>query len=245
MHQMESSAKTQKNLSVIFYILIGDILRARKLGCISKIANPELSRSQYIERIHEDPEAKFVDNGPDFTHMFKILLVGGKRVGKTAFRLRFSSGHFSPEYYASSGLDFSTRTLLIDDEKVKVQLWDVSGDEIFDATRKGYYKGANAFIIMYDVSSPPSFEHAEKLLKELDMYGQSEAPKVVLGNKSDVSSKRRVDSGTAQEWADGWRLPLIETSCRSGENIETPVIKLIMALKKQMAPWKRVYDFSK
>ena len=246
MRQLECSAKTGKNLNVIFYILAGEILRFRKLGCIMPIANPDYSRNTHIAQVHEDPElvTKLVDNGPDYSHLFKILLVGGQRVGKTAFRFRFCRDHYSPEYFASAGLDFSTRTLMLDGDKVKVQIWDVSGDDIYDSTRKSYYKGANAFIIMYDIGSMETFQQAERLLKELDMYGQSDSPKVVVGNKGDCAGKRKVGLIEAREWADGWRLPLIETSARTGDNVDGAVVKLVMALKKQMAPWKRLYDFS-
>lgn len=44
--------------------------------------------------------------------------------------IRFRN-HFSPEYHATSGIEYTTRTVLVDGERVKVQIWDVSGDDIY------------------------------------------------------------------------------------------------------------------
>lgn len=242
MNHIEVSAKDGRNINAAFYILANEILRFRKLGCIKSIGGPEIP----LQEIHEDPAStmKIVDNGPDYAHMFKILVVGGSRVGKTCLRYRFCRDHFSPEYYGTAGFDYSTRTVLVDNEKVKIQVWDVSGDEVYDQTRKSYYKGANGFIIVYDVCDKDSFGQTEMLLKELDMYEQSDAPKIVVGNKCDVIDKRKVDYVTAREWADGWRVPLIEASARNGANVDALFFKLALALKRQLAPWKRLYNFS-
>ena len=82
------------------------------------------------------------------------------------------------------------------------------------------------------------------ILKELDMYEQSDAPKIIVGNKCDINDKRRVDYFSAREWADGWRVPLVEVSARNGANVDAAFFKVTMALKRQLAPWKRLYDFS-
>lgn len=78
----------------------------------------------------------------------------------------------------------------------------------------------------------------------LTRYGQSDTPKIVVGNKCDLTRRRCVDSSTAREWASGWRVPIIETSASSGDNVGAPFLKLTIALKRHLAPWKRVYNFS-
>ena len=63
------------------------------------------------------------------------------------------------------------------------KVWDVSGDPLYDMTRKNYCKGANGFILTFDVCDLDSFITAENLLKELDLFGCDKAPKLLIGNK--------------------------------------------------------------
>ena len=67
---------------------------------------------------------------------------------------------------------------------------------------------------------------------------------VIHPMQSDLRNKKRVDFTTAKDFADGWRVPVVETSASSGVNVDLAIMKLLLALKRQMAPWKRIYNFS-
>lgn len=243
MQHFEVSAKAGKNVSVVFYVIAKEILQWRQLGCVKKLGQPspmqlygEPNVIEMVEKIEEDE--------PEYHHLFKILLLGASRVGKTAARFRFCRGYYSSDYHRTSGLEYSTRTVRINREIVKLQIWDVGGDPVFDATRKSYYRGATGFIIMYDVGNQKSFEKAEMYIKELDMYEQPDSPKIVIANKCDLAeAKQQVNQDAAKSWADGWRLPLVEASARTGDNIDSAFLKLAAALRRQLAPWKRLYNF--
>ncbi len=243
MDHIEVSSNSGQNVSAAFYILASAILRYRKLGAGHRLGLDNYPAVSFSD-IHSQEDVARIDDSPEYQHLFKILLVGDARCGKTSLRYKFCRDYFTPEYTATCGFDYSTRTVLIDGEKIKLQVWDVSGDEVYDQTRRGYYRGANAFVICYDVTQKRSFQKAELFLKELDMAGESDSPKIVVGTKSDLSHKRKVDFSQASEWADGWRLPIVETSARHGGNIDVAFLKLASALKRQLAPWKRLYDFS-
>ena len=239
---IQVSSRLNKNIQAAFYSLCAEILRHRKLGCIKEIGGPQLTYDAFTYT--DGAEMEPIQSGPEYSHMFKILLLGSTRSGKTCLRFRFASDHYAPEYYTTAGFDYSSRTCIVEGHKVKVQLWDISGDAVYDNLRRGYYKAANGFILTYDVGSLKSFYRAEKLLKELDMSGNDDSPKVLMGTKCDLRDKRTVSFQMAKEFADGWKLPVIETSARLGTNVDVGFMKLILALKKQLAPWKRVYDFS-
>ena len=116
--------------------------------------------------------------------------------------------------------------------------------DIYDTLRKSYYKGANGFLIVYDVTDQKTFEKAQMLVKDLDMYEKSDCPKIVLGNKSDLVQKKTVGDNMVQEWADGWKVPAMDVSAKNGCNVDAAFFKLVCALKRHLAPWKKVYDFS-
>lgn len=127
-----------------------------------------------------------------------------------------------------------------------VQVWDLSGDMEFDDTRREYYKGADGFLVVYDITNGDSFAKADRLLKELDLLGQAEAARIVVANKKDLAddNKRAVNSGVAREWAEAQRVTHVEASARTGYNVDSIFMKMVATLKYRMSPWKQVYSFS-
>ena len=243
MKYIETSAANGKNVDALFYILAHDVISYRCLGAHEKFGQLS-NHSKALCNAQQTPEVCFVPEAFDCAHVFRILLMGATRSGKSTIRLRYCRNHFSPRYYPSAGLECSSRSLCVDNENVKVLVWDVSGDDLYESIRRSYYRGANAYVLVYDITSRQSFEHAQRMLKELDMYEQADCPKVLVGNKSDKSLKRAVTSGEAREWATGWRLPYVEVSAKNSTEIDGAFMKLIIALKDNFVPWKQVYNFS-
>jgi small GTP-binding protein len=63
--------------------------------------------------------------------MFKAIVIGDNGVGKTNLILRFSNNNFNSNYVAIIGVIFKTKTAPVGDKKVRLQLWDMAGQEIF------------------------------------------------------------------------------------------------------------------
>lgn len=60
------------------------------------------------------------DEVEQFDYLFKIVLIGDAGVGKTCIVQRFKSGLFMEQYGSTIGVDFTMKTIVIDDKKVKV-----------------------------------------------------------------------------------------------------------------------------
>lgn len=56
--------------------------------------------------------------------IFKIIVIGDSNVGKTCLTYRFCGGRFLQRSEATIGVDFREKTVQIDDEAVKLQIWD-------------------------------------------------------------------------------------------------------------------------
>ena len=243
MKYIETSAQNGKNVDALFYILAHDVISHRHAGAHKKVGQIE-NHSKALCNVQNTPDVFFVPDTSDYSHVFRFLMIGAPRSGKTTIRLRYCRDYFSPRYYPSAGLECSSRSLSVDNEKVKILVWDVSGAEVYESIRRSYYRGANAYVLVYDITSRQSFEHAQRMLKELDMYEQAECPKILLGNKSDASMKRAVAVDEARQFAMGWRLPYVEVSAKSGTGVDDAFMKLVVALKDNFVPWKQVYNFS-
>lgn len=62
-------------------------------------------------------------------YVFKIVLIGDSAVGKSQLLARFARNEFSLDSKATIGVEFQTKTLLVDNKTVKAQIWDTAGQE--------------------------------------------------------------------------------------------------------------------
>jgi len=94
----------------------------------------------------------------DYKFLFKIVLVGNAGVGKTCLVRRFTQGVFPGGQGATIGVDFMIKTLTVNGIRVKLQIWDTAGQERFRSITQSYYRSAHSLILVYDISSQPSFD---------------------------------------------------------------------------------------
>ena len=99
-----------------------------------------------------------------------------------------------------------------------------------------YYRGADAIILVYDVTSTDSMRHISDWLVEVQRYAAPDACKLLIGNKCDLESKRAVSKEQAGEFAQSLGIPFIEASAKDGRNVDHAFIQLTEELiAKKMA----------
>ena len=155
----------------------------------------------------------------DYDYLFKVLLLGDSDVGKSSLILRYTEETFSSKLVNSIGVDFKMKKKEIDGKVIKVQIWDTAGHERFRAITYSYYRGANAIIIVFDLSDKKSFISITEWLKQIEKHAKENVYKFLVGNKSDLVEERKVSFKEAKDYADEHDLPYIETSAKEGINI--------------------------
>ncbi|KAJ3569354.1 hypothetical protein NP233_g5101 [Leucocoprinus birnbaumii] len=99
----------------------------------------------------------------------KIVVMGNSGVGKTSLLQRYTQNKFDPKNTTStSGAFFVTKKVHVNGLKVRLQLWDTAGQERFRSMAPMYYRGANAALLLYDITNASTFEDVRGwLLEEL------------------------------------------------------------------------------
>lgn len=171
----------------------------------------------------------------DYDMLFKLLLIGDSGVGKSCLLLRFADDTYTESYISTIGVDFKIRTIELDGKTVKLQIWDTAGQERFRTITSSYYRGAHGIIIVYDITDRESFENVKQWLSEIDRYACENVNKLLVGNKSDMDSKRQVEYEEAKAFADEHGLPFLETSAKDATNVEKAFHQMASDIKNRMA----------
>uniref|UniRef100_A0A3B1J1D7 RAB26, member RAS oncogene family n=1 Tax=Astyanax mexicanus TaxID=7994 RepID=A0A3B1J1D7_ASTMX len=152
------------------------------------------------------------------------MLVGDSGVGKTCLLVRFKDGAFlAGSFISTVGIDFrvsGTITYLH-------TIWDTAGQERFRSVTHAYYRDAHAFIVL----SPSLSLSLQAWLSEIHEYAQQDVVLMLLGNKADASHDRSVRREEGERLAKEFGVPFMETSARSGLNVDLAFTAIAKELK--------------
>lgn len=165
--------------------------------------------------------------------LFKMLIIGDSGVGKSCLLLRYSDNEFSEVYISTIGVDFKIRTVEMDNKIIKLNMWDTAGQERFKTITNTFYRGAHGVIIVFDLTDLESFHNIKTWLDEIDRFGGGHVAKLLVGNKSDLKSKRVVTYEAALEFAKQNEMPYLETSAKNSTNVEQAFMTMTAEMKNK------------
>jgi Ras-related protein Rab-1A len=171
----------------------------------------------------------------EYDYVFKLVLIGDSGVGKSCLLLRFADDTYTESHISTIGVDFKIRTIQLDGKTIKLQIWDTAGQERFRTITSSYYRGAHGIIVVYDTTDSETFEHVKTWLHEIERYASENVNKLLVGNKSDLTTKRQVETEAAKEFADSANIPFLETSAKNATNVEDAFMTMAGEIKKRMA----------
>ena len=125
-----------------------------------------------------------------YDYTFKILLLGDASVGKTSFTKRYCYNIFNPSERLTIGVDFHVKTIELNDSKIKLQIWDVGGEERFRFLLPTYCLGANAAFLLYDITRPSTLDNISEWMTIVRQKG-GPIPIMLVGSKIDLSKSSR------------------------------------------------------
>jgi Ras-related protein Rab-6A len=125
---------------------------------------------------------------------FKVVFLGDSGTGKTSLIKTFiyGPGQFDSNYSATIGIDFLAKTIFLADRTVRLQIWDSAGQERFRSLIPSYIRDSSVAIVVYDVTSRPSFVNATRWIEDVRAERGSDVLIVLVGNKTDIAEKRYV-----------------------------------------------------
>lgn len=154
---------------------------------------------------------------------FKIIIFGDAGCGKTTLTQRFLTNLFVSDSKMTIGVDFEVKSLEVDKQKVKLQIWDFGGEERFRFLLPTYVRGARGGLFLFDITNYSSLAHIDDWLNVIrkEIRAEDVFPIIVVGGKADLGENREVSAAEGIKIAKSRNVDgFIETSSKSGENVE-------------------------
>ncbi|KAJ7578144.1 ras family-domain-containing protein [Mycena floridula] len=172
-----------------------------------------------------------------FVREYKLVVVGGGGVGKSALTIQFVQQHFVDEYDPTIE-DSYRKQCVIDGEVALLDVLDTAGQEEYGAMRETYMRTGEGFLLVYSITSRSSFEemsnfHQQVLrVKDMDSF-----PVVVVANKSDLEYQRQVGSNEGRDLANHFGCKFIETSAKQRINVDEAFSQLVREIRTYNKDW--------
>ena len=155
-----------------------------------------------------------------YDHTFKIILLGEPGVEKTALAQQFCFDLFNPSEKLTIGVDFYVKNIELQGKKIKLQIWDVGGEERFKFLIPTYCNGANAAMIVFDITNSKSLNQISELT-QIVREKVSNIPIMLIGSKLDLKEVRELNREEGIEIANKYNLFCYsEISTKTGQNVE-------------------------
>eukprot|EP00761_Pharyngomonas_kirbyi_P001761 gb/GECH01001765.1/.p1 GENE.gb/GECH01001765.1/~~gb/GECH01001765.1/.p1 ORF type:complete len:195 (+),score=49.69 gb/GECH01001765.1/:1-585(+) len=178
------------------------------------------------------------------TLKYKIAIVGGSGVGKSALTVRFVQGKFIEEYDPTIE-DSYKKYVELDSRSMWIELFDTAGVEDYHALRDHVIGAAEGFLVVYSITDTESLEEISKIIKQIRRTKETEnlaSPLVIVGNKSDLQESRQISWERGQETAQTYQAPFMETSALNDSNVEEAFIVALREIRKQRPDIEKSYD---
>jgi len=171
----------------------------------------------------------------NFDFKLKVVVIGDAAVGKTSLIRNFTEGlsalQTSP--HATMGMDIFTVPLHLSKKNdTQLNLWDIGGSQRFEAIRPTFYRGAQGFIAVLDITRYETFEHLDTWISELEQIAGKQLPGNILANKVDLEEFRAVKFKEIEDFAKARGLSVYRTSAVTGENVNESFMWLARKIHK-------------
>lgn len=162
---------------------------------------------------------------------YKLVVVGGGGVGKSALTIQLIHLHFVDEYDPT--IEDSYRKQVVIDEKVTIlDILDTAGQEEYSAMREQYMRTGEGFLLVYSVTSRTSFEELMTYYQQIQRVKDADyIPVVVVGNKSDLEDERQVSYEDGLYLAKQMNAPFLETSAKQAIHVEDAFYTLVRLVR--------------
>jgi len=135
-------------------------------------------------------EGNSISEVDDYTS-FKIIIVGNSGVGKSSLLKRAVQNKFTDTYQATIGFEFLLMYYDVNGVKIKLQIWDTCGQEMYRSLIQGFYRNTSSTILLYAINDERSFKDIPNWVNDIRKNTDNDQPIFLVGSKNDLGEELR------------------------------------------------------
>ncbi|EDR08657.1 uncharacterized protein LACBIDRAFT_249517 [Laccaria bicolor S238N-H82] len=167
-----------------------------------------------------------------FLREHKLVVVGGRRVGKSALTIQFIQAAFVAEYEPAI-VETYRKQCIIDDEIALLEVEEAPASLSYSAFRDLFIKIGEGFLLVYSITSRNSFEEIRTFYQQiLRVKDQDSFPVIIVANKCDLEYERQVGMDEGRDLAKHFGCKFIETSAKQRINVDEAFNHLVRDIRK-------------
>lgn len=151
--------------------------------------------------------------------LVKIVVCGDSGVGKTNLLLRYLKNYFESDSKATIGVDFFSKDITVDQQKVSVQFFDTAGQEKYRSISSTYFKNSDGVLLVYDITDRANFGNLHTWIREVREYAAADVEILLAGNKSDLEDRRQISKDEGETFARNNQMFFMETSALTNSDM--------------------------
>jgi GTPase SAR1 family protein len=137
--------------------------------------------------------------------------------------------------------DIYRANFVVDDQACNLDVHDTGGDDELAMVRDQAIQACNGVILVYSVTSRPSFDQIPEIHRSITQKWPSERaslplPVVLVGNKIDDYAKRVVSPAEGESLAEKLGCTWAETSAKTGVGVRKAFFDAVRLLRGQLSP---------
>jgi len=166
-----------------------------------------------------------------FLRQYKLVVLGGGAVGKSALTLQFIQSRFENEYDPTIE-DSYQRQWVIDGEEALLDVLDTAGQEEYRALREQYMRNAEGFLLVFSITSKESFDELRTFHQQILRVTDADSfPMILVANKCDLGYERQVGTFEGRNMAKEFNCKFIETSAKHRINVDEAFSELVREIR--------------
>lgn len=158
-----------------------------------------------------------------YDQQLKFVIAGDSGVGKSCLLLRYCDDTYTESYISTIGIDFKTVTRELNDQTIKMQIWDTAGQSRHRQSQfDGNTRGTHGVLLCFDLADRASFNNSQGWIDDIRRFYGDSVNIILVGTKADLEERRVVERQEAQAFADEQGIHYTETSAKRDVNVYQP-----------------------
>ena len=144
-------------------------------------------------------------------HIIRLIICGDSFTGKSTILKKFTES--DNVINTTIGVEFFTKNYQLEDNEIKLLIWDTGGGQKFRNIINRYFRGSNGVILVFDVSSRESFNNIKYWINDINRLINNDYDIILIGNKTDKN--KIVSDYEIEEFITNYRIKYFENSFKN------------------------------